>query len=368
MGVQLLTLHQPARLVAQTPVFQRLQNVVRLEDRAGRVLIAAQMFAQQPRGDRAHACCLVLIPRIDRKVAFAVEAKGAVVEIGRPDAQHPAVHDQHLGMHHDLRRVVVIDIATAVLRAGDRMHQHHPVAQPGVFEVLHGTVASRIHAQLLHHARQRLRHDGNQHQVRHVLHPVRECFDQHVCGEILVLQVDVALGLGNHVEMQELDLAPLLHMPERGAGAGDPDLEILEIRFQALGPAVIGGVLARSHGGAFADCVLPARVHKLCHGMGRVAAHHHLHVMPGRIALALRHRAPVVIRRVRAFVPPPGGEVDAAHKGNLVINDDDLLMVARAWRQMPVQLGRDAGMPAPVELQRRQPFPLQCIDEREIPL
>src|SRR3546814_10921333 len=79
-----------------------------------------EVLGEQP-VEQARDCGAVFgVGRLQRQVALAVGAHGAVVEVGRADAQQAVVDDHHIGVDHDA-------LARRVARHR-REHQLHALA------------------------------------------------------------------------------------------------------------------------------------------------------------------------------------------------------------------------------------------------
>jgi hypothetical protein len=76
--------------------------------------------------------------------------------------------------------------------------------------------------------------------------------------------------------------------------------------------------------------VLPARAGALAKSSGGCAVDDDLHVVQRHIGLARRVLAPGLGGVMCGDIPTPHGQVDSAAVGNLVVDDDELLVVRRA--------------------------------------
>ena len=85
----------------------------------------------------------------------------------------------------------------------------------------------------------------------------------------------------------------------------------------------------------------PAVARQLDERPGGRAFHHHRHVVPRAVTRAAGALAPVVALAMVARIPAPVGHVDAAAHRQLVVDHDDLLMMAAADRVDAVELEVD---------------------------
>ena len=83
--------------------------------------------------------------------------------------------------------------------------------------------------------------------------------------------------------------------------------------------------------------------------------------------LAVGVAAQRLVAGVRARVPAPLREVEAADERDGVVDDDHLLVVRRADRMARVEAEREPPVRAPVELVEGQPFALERVEHREVP-
>ena len=68
-----------------------------------------------------------------------------------------------------------------------------------------------------------------------------------------------------------------------------------------------------------------------------------------------------------AGVPAPDRQVEPAGEGNRVVDHDDLLMLGGSQRKAGVQAKPNSAVTVRGELVCGTPFPLGCIQRREIP-
>jgi hypothetical protein len=71
---------------------------------------------------------------------------------------------------------------------------------------------------------------------------------------------------------------------------------------------------------------------------------------------------------VLAGIPAAAGEIETADEGDRVVDDDDLLMLRRPGRVMPVEAEVQASMGAPSEPEERQRLALEREHDGEVPV
>jgi len=137
--------------------------------------------------------------RLQRHVAFGVEAQGAVVEIGRADPHQLIVHDRHLGMDDDgraLRRPGAVGAEAAVTIGG---------AQAG-----DGGQPRRVHGQAVESAGAVIGADDDDMRAARLGQAPRQGFDDDGGGQVLVFDIEAAPGAGDRLQMQVQNLVGAL--------------------------------------------------------------------------------------------------------------------------------------------------------------
>ncbi len=179
---------------------------------------------------------------------------------------------------------------------------------------------------------------GDQHDFR----PIRlgqapgQGLADHRRGEILVLQIDGPPRAPDGGQVQALDLVDLMPPAPGRFGAGEGDLDVLQVRRQPDRPGIVARVLGRG-GDRVAGGAQPAAAGELAHGLGRLAVHQHHDLVPGRRAAAAGHDPPRILVEVGGGVPAVGGEVGAATEGDQVVDHQHLLVMAGAVGDAGVQ-------------------------------
>ena len=252
--------------------------------------------------------------RLDDEVALAVGPHRAVGDVGRADAQQPIVDDHHLGMDHHV---------DAALGAVDlREGEEGAVVEAGLAKRLDDAEAAVLHRHVLDEGMVALRRDDHRLEARPRDHAGDQGVGDRVAGEELVLQIDRPLGGRDHVGEQRLDLADGRRAVALRRGASDADGDVAELRLDARRP----GVRITRRG--------------ICQGLaGRIDAARVVGVVAGR-------------------VPAPDGDVEAARKGEPVVDDRDLLVLRGADRRLLVE----------GELDLRRRLPLQGDADRRLAL
>ena len=197
-----------------------------------------------------------------------------------------------------------------------------------------------------------------------VPHPLGKMFGEAFRGEILVLDIDAALGAIDHVEEQGFDLADLALVVEGGTGAGDADVDVGQVRRDAL--AATGrrsdapAARARRRRAPSARAQAPP-------ARRGFAVDHRLHVMERRIGHAGEIDAARIVEAMRARVPAPGGEIEPAGERERVVDHDDLLVLRGAERQVVVEAETDLPRRAPTHGRGRKQLALVRIEDRIVP-
>ncbi len=210
----------------------------------------------------------------------------------------------------------------------------------------------------------RCRGDHHHFEFRTLAQPVGDRLRDLDHGVVLVLDVDVAFGLSDHVEEQGLDLPHLFLILISRLGAGDADLDIAEIRLDMFGPAIAAGARL---GEMFAGRTFPAGARQRAERVRGIAFDDGLHVMERPVGLAVTIPPQRLVEVVRAGVPAPDRDVEAAGERDAVIHHDQLLMLRRADRHRVVEGETDAGWRAPLQRHDGEHFPLAGVERGEVP-
>ncbi len=129
--------------------------------------------------------------------------------------------------------------------------------------------------------------------------------------------------------MQGLDLRHLRAAPPGRLGARHRNVDAFQVRRQPGRPGIRPGRVWRRRDGVTGG-PHPSGPHEVAHHPRGRTVHHHHHLMARRMVISTRHQAARFAVKMGRRVPAVGAEVQAAADGHLVVDDKDLLMVARA--------------------------------------
>ena len=129
---------------------------------------------------------LVRAARLDGKVTLRIRAHGAVVEIGRADAQESIIDDHHLGVHHR------VGCSAAILDM--RVDETHPFPDASIRQRVHEADAPVAHGASLDPGLVVLRSDQQGLECGLLLHAPGDALGHDARGEELVLDVKALLG------------------------------------------------------------------------------------------------------------------------------------------------------------------------------
>ena len=254
--------------------------------------------------------------RLEGEIAFGVRAHRAVVEVGRTDAQETVVDDHHLAVHHDGAGLLPIPRR--------RIEKANPVHDACRHEFGDESAAAALHGLRFEPGRMHLRRDDQNTKLRHIEHPLRQqARDVDGAGE-LVLDIDEAVGCVDGRLEQPCDLVHAGFACGGDLGPGDAYRHSTRLHRHRGRPALARDCRAlfdRAAGGP------PPALRHFGQTDGGFAIHHALHVVKRRIGLAVGIGPQRMMGVVRAGVPAPYGEVEAADKGERAVNDDDLLVL-----------------------------------------
>src|SRR5690606_34620659 len=166
-------------------------------------------------------------------------------------------------------------------------------------------------------------------------------------GEVLAFSVDEALRPADLLGEQRLDFLDAGIVLVFGPSAGDAYLDVLEVRFETVGPCAR---LRRLHWPEWLVAgAPPAIAGELVERTGGRAFDHHRHVVPRAVAPPAETPAAGIVLEVLARVPALVGHVDSAAHGELVVDHRYLLVMAAADRMRTVELEVDAPAPQPAQ-------------------
>jgi hypothetical protein len=162
----------------------------------------------------------------------------------------------------------------------------------------------------------------------------------------LRLDIDDPLRRFDHRHEQLFDLAHFLDVADRAHRPCDADLDILECRLQSLRPGI---AVAGRRRQVLARRGFPAASRKTAKRHGGILVDRHGRIVPGIIdAPRERPLPPRLLVLVVPRVPAVGSDVDPAAKGGVVVDHQDLLVVARIERvsAVPLEIDLLAQLPA----------------------
>ncbi len=256
--------------------------------------------------------------RLEGEIALGIGAHRAIVEVSRTDAQETVIDDHHLAVHHD--GCGLLPIPRRWIEKANPFHnaRRHELGDESAAAALHGL---RFEPGRMH-----LRRDDQNTKRRHVQHPLRqEARDVGGAGE-LVLDVDEAVGRIDGGLEQPCDLVHAGCACGGDLGPGDAYRHPTRLHRHRGRPALgrdAGACFDRAAGGA------PSVLRHFRQAGRGFAIHHALHVVKRRIGLAVGIGPQRMMGFVRAGVPAPYREVEAADEGKRAVNDDDLLVLRR---------------------------------------
>ncbi len=199
-----------------------------------------------------------------------------------------------------------------------------------------------------------------------LVEPLGNCLGDPARSEILRFRIEKTLRALDMLDEQRLDLVNLRHVAILRAGAGDPDFDVFEFGDKPVGPGC--ALLRHAAIERFASCRYPAIAAQFGQGIGDIAFHQHRHIVPGGVEFAIRQLPANILVKMSARIPAVGSHVDPAADREIVIDDDDLLVVAGADRVRGIVLEIDPILERPADqVEHHQPAK-QRFDEREIPL
>ena len=184
--------------------------------------------------------------------------------------------------------------------------------------------------------------------------------------QVLVLGVDPAPGRGDAVEIEPLDLPDLGHAVVRGAGACDGHIDVDGLRIDAGGPGQVAFHRARCQ--SLARREPPALAREITERGSGFAGHDHLHVVKGSVTFAVRIDPARVVGQVLRAVPAAVRRVEPPCERDAVVDDHDLLMLARAERMVIVEAQLQSAVMLELEPVDRQPLPLERVQHRPVPV
>jgi len=314
----------------------------------------AEMLRQQRVTDTQDGLALLGALGIEGDVAFGVEGDGAIVEVRRSDAEEQVVDDHHLG----------VDQQAALFRAGrDRVIDVKPVVSVDGLQAAEQPFPVRAHDEAFHDSIGHARADD--HDLRPVGLPedLLEQPPQPPTGEVLRLDVDRCPCGAQKVFVETCGFLDGRLPVVARFRAGHRDRRGREVGLQRVRPPV-------DHG-AGRQC-LPSRVAPSAPGnVAQVSddgpLQNSLNVVNRIVALAVGASPQAIVRRVVRCVPAFDGKIHAAHEGDGVVNDDDLLMMRRVCGMVPVEVDVDALVSLPVRAVDQRQRRAGRVDDREAP-
>src|SRR5689334_5906546 len=160
-----------------------------------------------------------------------------------------------------------------------------------------------------------------------ILQPHGETIGDRAGGQVLRLDVYVAAGSIEAVKKQGLDFIDRPTTIERRGGSRNRDGDIGQVSFPSGRPKMVmthhRGKQNRAPGRSLPS-VARQHTQRRSHG----SAHHQLDIMkrPAR-AFVLYEQARGMVRKVMSGIPTALSEVQAADKGESIVDDDHFLMV-----------------------------------------
>ena len=291
--------------------------------------------------------------RVDRHVAFAVEAQRPVVEVGGSHPQHDVVDDRDLGM--DINRCP---------RGGERVIKPEAAVHVALPEFGNQPGTGRIHRDRFEPAVRGRRIDDDDFRTIGLVESSGDCLRDPPGGEILAFGIDQPPRPRDERDIQRLDLVDRFLVGELWQRARDPDGHVPEVRLEPVRPAIraIGHGLDRIPAGGMPP--LPTGVTEgACHR----ALQRHGRVMPRPVRRAVRSDAARFLVLVVSRVPSFAGHVDAAAKGHAVVDHHDLLVMRSGDRMMPVEFEVDLAVAHPAQDREQGSAMEQRLERTGIP-
>ncbi len=294
--------------------------------------------------------------RLHRKIAFRVEAHGAVAEIRRPHAGQLVVDDAHLRMHADADAAEPGDARVIQPEAAVPVHRPQPLEHASAQHV-HGVLFQPSVAVRVEHQHD-LRADGlGQPPLQHLRNRSR--------GQILCFEVDVPPCRPEGIDVQPFDFPDFRSSFEGWHRPSDPDRHVSHIGFHPGGPGIVavGQRLVRD---GPPRRRFPAVARQPAQRRSRPSVHRHLHVVKGTARLAVGEQTTRrMIRPVVRRIPTALGKVQPAHECHAVVHHRHFLMVRRSDRMPSVLIKMQAAVGR--QFGRQPPFPLTEINHVVIP-
>ena len=113
------------------------------------------------------------------------------------------------------------------------------------------------------------------------LQPLDDRFGDHARGEILAFGVDEPFGARDMLEIELRDLIDLVPVAIGGAGSGDADFHIFELRSQGIWPGIARSILDVRQ--LIAPGAYPAVTAEIGQSLGNIALHHHADIVPWQL-------------------------------------------------------------------------------------
>ena len=313
------------------------------------------MFGDQPVADAGdgRAALSVAVVDVDRDVALGVEPHRAVVHVRRTDPQDAVVDEHHLGMD--------VDRCPA---GGDRMIEAKAAVPVTLAQRLDQPGARRVHRDRLQPALGGVRVDEHDLGAVRLVEPLRHGLGDAARGEILAFGVDETARRGDLAEEERLDLEHGRAVRHRRLGAGDLELDFVEVDGEFGRPAVadpgdrLQMLAARPRPARAADVAERRRRRTFDRARG---------VVPRLVGPATAIDATGILVEVDARVPASAGHVDPAAEGEAVVDADDLLVMRCAGRMVAVEFDVDAGLAHPLEDREERRAAHRGLERAEIP-
>src|SRR6185312_6868981 len=316
---------------------------------------AAQQLGNEAMAKLGDFRSAVGVARLDGDVAFGIDRHRPVVEVRGSDAQEAIIDDDQLR--------VDLDVDANPIAAHARIEDAQPAPAICRGEPAQQAVAIAAHHQLLQIAARPARHDDDDLRPLRLLQASGEDVAYGFARQILGFDIDGAAGARQSRAVERRDLA---HRMSRLAGErpGDACRNLAEVGFERRWPCARPLDRLFRHGLARREAPTLAGEFRQ-RPCGRTLDQH-LQIVNRPVYLARRRDAAGMLWRMILEIPAVAGEIDAADKGDVVVDRDKLrVMRGRESRRLIAML--EAAFRLREMAQRRRRFTVSAIENRAIP-